>query len=105
MSMKRYSIPALVAALVAATGLGASAAEFVADDIRRDGVVRAVEQVTPSVVNIATKTAERLAVTPVYDWYFGELLGRKLTRIPEQRSAGSGVIIDADGWEIGRAHV
>ena len=105
MSMKRFSIPTLAVALIAATGLGAPAAEFATGDIRRDGVVRAVEQVTPSVVNIATKTAERLAVTPVYDWYFGELLGRKLTRIPEQRSAGSGVIIDADGWVLTNVHV
>lgn len=91
--------------MVAAGVRPVPAAEFTGEDIRRDAVVRAVEKVTPSVVNIATKTAERLAVTPVYDWFFGQLMGRKLTRIPEQRSAGSGVIIDEDGWVLTNVHV
>lgn len=103
MNMKRFFLPALVAAVVAAAALSSGAAEFTGDDIRRDAVVRAVEKVTPSVVNIATKTAAQIKETPVYDWFFGA--GRMRTRIPEQRSAGSGVIIDEDGWVLTNVHV
>ncbi len=99
MNTKRFSIPALLAALVAVSAVRAPAAEFATEDIRRDAVVRAVEKVTPCVVNIATKTAAKEA--RVYDWFFGARKGI----IPEQRSAGSGVIIDEDGWVLTNGHV
>jgi S1-C subfamily serine protease len=74
------------------------------DDIRRDATVTAVEQVMPSVVNIATET-----VIEYHDFY-EELLRQFYgwTGRPRQEkyvSLGSGVIIDEDGYVLTNFHV
>src|SRR5215472_12634638 len=71
------------------------------DDIRRDATVRAVEMVMPSVVNIATKS-----VVPVQD--LAERVQRQFSGqrlYDEYLSAGSGVIIDENGYLLTNDHV
>src|SRR5262249_41647074 len=74
------------------------------DDVRRDATVAAVEQVMPSVVNIATET-----VIEYHDFY--EDLLRQFygwTGRPRQEkyiSLGSGVIIDEEGYVLTNFHV
>jgi S1-C subfamily serine protease len=71
-------------------------------DIRRDATVEAIEQVVPSVVNIATeRIIER---NDFYDELLRQFYGRP---IPAQKSIslGSGVIIDADGYLLTNYHV
>jgi S1-C subfamily serine protease len=73
-------------------------------DIRRDAIVRAVEQVMPTVVNIATET-----IQDYHDWY-DELLRRFYgsPRAPQWQksiSLGSGVIIDEEGYVLTNFHV
>ncbi len=74
-------------------------------DIRRDATVIAVEQLMPSVVNIATET-----VVEQHDFY--ETLLRDFYGAPGLRarpqtsiSLGSGVIIDEDGYLLTNYHV
>jgi len=73
-----------------------------ANDIRRDATVIAVEQVNPSVVNIATET-----IIEQRDWY--EELFRRYYGAPgrQQKSLnlGSGVIIDEEGYIVTNFHV
>jgi len=70
-----------------------------ADDIRRDATVAAVEDVMPSVVNIATM--EQIA----YDDYYSQML-RDFYGLPKERlNLGSGVIIDEDGYILTNFHV
>src|SRR5512141_2119391 len=83
----------------AAVGLAAE------PDIRRDRTVEAIEQVTPSVVNIATET-----VVEYHDFYEGLLRDfygwRGIpTRQQKSISLGSGVIIDEDGYILTNFHV
>jgi serine protease Do len=74
-------------------------------DVRRDAAVSAIEQVIPSVVNIATET-----VIEYHDWY-DELLrqfyGRSRSPLHQQKniSLGSGVIVDEDGYVLTNFHV
>ena len=71
------------------------------DDIRRDATVKAVEMVMPSVVNIATKST-----VPVRDGF--ELLRRQILGqepYDEYISAGSGVVIDENGYLLTNEHV
>jgi S1-C subfamily serine protease len=73
-------------------------------DIRRDATVTAVEQVLPSVVNIATET-----IIEYHDWY-DDLLRRFYgARTPARRQKlidlGSGVIIDEEGYVLTNFHV
>jgi serine protease Do len=76
-----------------------------ATDVRRDAVVAAVEQVMPSVVNIATET-----VVERHEWY-DELLRqfygwpRGPLRRERTTSLGSGVIIDDEGYILTNLHV
>jgi len=74
-------------------------------DVRRDSTVAAIEQVMPSVVNIATET-----IIQRHDYY--EDLLRQFYGWPgiaprPQRSIslGSGVIIDEDGYLLTNFHV
>ncbi|MBI3877505.1 MAG: trypsin-like peptidase domain-containing protein, partial [Verrucomicrobia bacterium] len=72
-------------------------------DIRRDATVAAVERVMPSVVNIGTKTKrERRGL--MWDWY-RENWSQFTQQLPAQESAGSGVIIDEEGYVLTAAHV
>lgn len=72
---------------------------LLADDIRRDATVVAVEEVMPSVVNIAT-------TEPIpYDDYYSQLV-RDFYGLPKERlNLGSGVIIDEDGYILTNLHV
>ncbi len=73
-------------------------------DIRRDAAVAAIEQVMPSVVNIATET-----VIEYHDWYDALLRDfygwRTAPRQQRSISLGSGVIIDEDGYVLTNFHV
>lgn len=86
--------------------LGAAALSRAAEaDIRRDAVVAAVEQVMPSVVNIATET-----VVEYHDFYenlLRDFYGWRGLPRRQQRSTslGSGVITDEDGYVLTNFHV
>ena len=71
-------------------------------DVRRDATVNAIEQVLPSVVNIATEN-----IIEYHDWY-DELLRQFYgVRPPVRKSLdlGSGVIIDEEGYVLTNFHV
>jgi len=89
---------------VLAIGVAAlSARGAVETDVRRDPVVQVVERVLPSVVNIGTRTrVQRL--TYYYDWW-RDTYAPFIKELPPQESAGSGVIIDEDGYILTNAHV
>src|SRR5438067_163325 len=74
-------------------------------DIRRDATVAAVEEVMPSVVNIATETI--VEYEDFYQRIFREFFGRGNIAPQRQRqlSVGSGVIIDEDGYVLTNLHV
>jgi S1-C subfamily serine protease len=78
-----------------------------AHDVRRDATVSAVEEVMPSVVNIATSR-----IVEYHDFY--DQLRRQYFGLPPQRSPrteeqldslGSGVIIHEDGYILTNLHV
>jgi S1-C subfamily serine protease len=74
-------------------------------DVRRDATVLAVEQVMPSVVNIATAT-----VMEYHDFYenlLREFYGLNPPARREERlyNIGSGVIIDEEGYIVTNLHV
>lgn len=74
-----------------------------AEDIRRDATVAAVERVLPGVVNISTRTvAQRRGF--IFDWFRDNWAPLYQER-PRQFSAGSGVIIDEEGYIITNVHV
>jgi serine protease Do len=74
-------------------------------DIRRDATVATVEEVMPSVVNIATETI--VEYEDFYQRIFREFFGRSNPAPQRQRqlSVGSGVIIDEDGYVLTNLHV
>jgi S1-C subfamily serine protease len=78
--------------------------EIVEEDIRRDSAVRAIEQVLPSVVNIATtnKADYRDLLEDRFRLYNG--LQRSTPR-QNRFSIGSGVIISEDGYILTSFHV
>jgi serine protease Do len=78
--------------------LGAGAEET---DIRRDATVNAIEQVMPSVVNIATKGRE--PVRNVFEQFQRQALNQPLYN--EFMAAGSGVVIDDSGYLLTNFHV
>jgi S1-C subfamily serine protease len=80
----------------------ASAAE--APDIRRDATVAAVESTLPSVVNISAKTVVQGRRGYFYDW-FRDNWAPFYQELPPQTSAGSGVIIDEEGYVLTNVHV
>ena len=71
------------------------------DDIRRDAVVKAVEMVMPSVVNIATKGS--VPVRDPLERFERQIHGQQL--YDEYVSAGSGVVIDESGYLLTNEHV
>ena len=70
-------------------------------DIRRDATVNAVEQVMPSVVNIATKSTE--PVHDPFEQFRRQMWGQRL--FDEYISLGSGVVIDENGYLLTNEHV
>jgi serine protease Do len=77
------------------------AADAQETDIRRDATVNAVEQVMPSVVNIATKGKE--PVRNIFDQFQRQMLNQPLYN--EVVSQGSGVVIDDTGYLLTNFHV
>ncbi|MBC8095778.1 MAG: trypsin-like peptidase domain-containing protein, partial [Akkermansiaceae bacterium] len=71
------------------------------DDIRRDATVRVIEQVMPSVVNIATETV--IPVQDPFEAMFRRFYGQQPT--DTMTSLGSGVIIDENGYLVTNDHV
>ncbi|MDB6067899.1 MAG: 2-alkenal reductase [Pedosphaera sp.] len=83
----------------------AAPAQTAEPDIRRDATVRAVEQVMPAVVNIATETIINVR-DPFEDMlrqFFNPYHQRQAPN--SQLSLGSGVIIDEDGYVLTNDHV
>jgi S1-C subfamily serine protease len=72
-------------------------------DIRRDATVTAVEATMPSVVNISAKTVVQRRGY-FYDWW-RDNWAPFYQELPPQMSAGSGVIIDEDGYVLTNVHV
>jgi serine protease Do len=85
----------IYAALGALPGPGAEA--------RRDATVRAVEMVLPSVVNISTETV--IEARDPLDELFREFFGHRRRPPGSQKSLGSGVIIDEEGYVLTNWHV
>ncbi len=84
-------------------GAAAASAPAAELDARRDATVNAIERVLPSVVNIGTRTRrERRGY--YYDW-FRDNVAPFVQELPPQESAGSGVIIDEDGYVLTNVHV
>ncbi len=72
-------------------------------DIRRDATVIAVEAAMPSVVNISARTmVQRRGY--FYDWW-RDNWAPFYQNLPPQLSAGSGVIIDEEGYVLTNVHV
>lgn len=82
------------------TGMGAQE-----PDIRRDATVNAVEMVMPSVVNIATKGKTTVAVRDPVERAMRQLLNQPQSDQYEYISAGSGVVIDENGYVLTNNHV
>ncbi|MBI4324302.1 MAG: trypsin-like peptidase domain-containing protein, partial [Chloroflexi bacterium] len=72
-------------------------------DVRRDAAVEAIERVMPSVVNISTKTVVQRRGY-FYDWW-RDNWAPFYQELPPQYSAGSGVIIDEEGYVLTNVHV
>jgi serine protease Do len=70
-------------------------------DIRRDATVNAVEQVMPSVVNIATKG--KIPVRNPFEQMRRQMLGQQM--FDEFIAAGSGVVFDENGYLLTNEHV
>src|SRR5215207_6365235 len=88
-------------ALAAALIFSANAAE--PPDIRRDATVIAVEATMPSVVNISAKTVVQRRGY-FFDWW-RDNWAPFYQELPPQLSAGSGVIIDEEGYVLTNVHV
>jgi S1-C subfamily serine protease len=78
-----------------------------ADDLRRTAVVRAVEAVSPAVVNIAT---DRILRQPVFDFptiedLFSGRTNPRRYRTFKTQSLGSGVVVDSGGFVLTNSHV
>src|SRR4029078_2360636 len=105
MSVMRTILPSLkpTSALVVCFFVGAVAGRAVVvaePDIRRDATVVAIEQVMPSVVNIATRTV--VPVRDVREQMFRRFYGQPSS--DTQVSLGSGVIIDEAGYLLTNDH-
>lgn len=72
-------------------------------ELRRDETVRAIERSMPSVVNISGKTVVRRQGY-LYDWWRNNW-APFYQDMPPQYSAGSGVIVDEEGYIVTNVHV
>jgi S1-C subfamily serine protease len=104
--MKWARIPLAGAGFMAAwlwTSASTRAATNAELDVRRDPTVGAVEQVLPSVVNIATRNLVRVRGDDYFQQFFGPFYRRQQ---PEELfSIGSGVVIDEAGYLLTNDHV
>ena len=83
--------------------LAAAAVATTASDLRIDDTVRAVSKVMPSVVNISGKTVRKQRGF-LFDWW-QENWAPFYRDLPPEYSAGSGVIIDEEGYILTNVHV
>jgi serine protease Do len=92
----------LLAMMLVPSGISTLAPEH---DVRRDATVNAIEQVMPSVVNIATATVVEYhdAAEDFFRQFFG--FDRPRQRREQINSIGSGVIIDKEGYILTNVHV
>ncbi len=90
---------------VFASLLFAAPARSAETDVRRDPTVQAIEQVMPSVVNIATETI--IHVRDPFEEFFRQFWDPYHRRQPpnSQYSLGSGVVIDEAGYVLTNDHV
>lgn len=96
--MAASGMRALVMALAGClTGIHPANAATAPADVRRDATVEAVEEVMPSVVNIAT--SRLVEYNDFYDAFFRRFYGDNPQREEQINSIGSGVIIEALGEE------
>src|SRR4051794_3482227 len=74
-------------------------------DLRRDATVNAIEQVMPSVVNIATKNVVRLRdpIEEAFRQFWDPYYSRQ--NVDQPYSLGSGVMIDDAGYLLTNDHV
>jgi serine protease Do len=84
--------------------MGPCVAQGIEADVRRDATVQAVERTLPSVVNIATRFNRQPRKSLVYDWW-RDNFRVDVQEVPPDESAGSGVIIDEDGYVVTNVHV
>src|SRR5947207_15350855 len=91
--------------VLAALGLSGLCLPGSEPDIRRDATVIAVEEVMPSVVNIATETI--VHVRDPFEELFRQFWDPYHRRQPpnSQYSLGSGVVIDEAGYVLTNDHV
>ncbi len=96
------ALAATILILLLSFQMGALGAE---GDVRRDAAVTAIEQVMPSVVNIATETV--IEYHEFYDELLRRFYGWPRTPVHQEKSVslGSGVIIDPDGYVLTNFHV
>ena len=73
------------------------------NDPRRDATVAAVELTSPSVVNIATRIRGGVVRRRVFDFWRGII--EIPERLRDRNSAGSGVIVDEEGYVLTNVHV
>jgi serine protease Do len=102
---KRVFFPLLACLFTDAIVTSLFAAVPKSSDIRRDATVAAVEQVMPSVVNIATKNIVQVR-DPIQD-FLKQFWDPYYRRQPpdSQYSLGSGVVIDEAGYLLTNDHV
>jgi serine protease Do len=96
MNLKRKHLPLCLVCISCALTVRAQEG-----DIRRDATVAAVEQVMPSVVNIATRSS--VPVRNPFEQFRRQASGQDL--FDEEINLGSGVVIDDEGYLLTNDHV
>ena len=101
--VNRFRLFGMVAVLAALEVSGPVHSAPSSLEVRRDATVRAVERAMPSVVNISSKTVIRRRGF-LFDWW-RDNWKPFYQDMPPQYSAGSGVIIDEEGYVVTNVHV